>query len=249
MEQGQHQAQGLQRLFSSHRSPRIVSVLATPHASDSHEFVLGLADALVRSDQRVWLVESEVGKLSAKLGCRPLLPWQDGRPLDAQVVTAGRHGLLHAPGCMAGDAAIVAAIQACHNCDFLLFDGGRFSLAEAALEPATAQTIVILLDKEDAETAYALIKALKANLSPARVLLIGETADRLAQMVRQFMNEEAEYPKTGGNLSQISNKRQETSSNTLTFDPNLMWVVSRITKNDQPKVAHGGFGKSAKEVW
>jgi hypothetical protein len=245
---GQHQAQGLQRLFSN-RGPRLVSVLAAPSAPPSDEFVLALAAELARKGQRVWLVETEANKLSGRLGCRPLLRWQANRQLREQVISTGNYALLYAPGCPAGDKIFAGAAAACRDCDFLLFDAGRFSSTEALIDPATAQTLIVLLGKQDAETGYALFKALTASHSPAQLLLIGEVADQVAQAAKYFSNQNPESLQTAGTLSLIGNKTQETSSNTLTFAPNLTWVVSRITQNDQPKVAHGGIGKGAEEAY
>jgi hypothetical protein len=244
----QHQAQGLQRLFSGHSAPGLISVLAAPHAINSHDFSLSLADALAKRGQHVCLVDTGSGELFRSQGCRPLLAWQANRPLQDQIIRAGAHGLLYAPGCMAGDAAIAAA-TACRGCDFLLFDGGRFSLAQAPLEPATPQTLVVLLGRQDAEAGYALVKALQASHSPARVLLIGESADSVAQTARCFMDQNLESLKSAGDLYQIDNTDRKTSSNTLTIEPNLSSVVSRIMENDQPKVAHGGCGKGAEEIY
>lgn len=241
-----HQAQGLQQLFSGHAA-KAVSVLAAPSAPSSHDFVLGMAAELVRHGRRVRLIETGAGELSARLGCRPLLPWQAARPLEEQLISAGDYGLLHAPGRVAGDAALVAA--AGRNCDYLLFDGGRFSSAAAPLDPATAQTLVILLGQADAEAGYALIKGLKMAHADARVLLAGEAADSVARAAGHFMGETLEIALTGDDLCQIGNRKQETSSNTLTIEANLRWVVSRITENDQPKVAHGSCGKGAEEVY
>lgn len=241
-----HQAQGLQQLFSGHCA-RLVSVLAAPFAPHSHDFVLGLAAELTRRSRRVRLVEPGTGELSARLGCRPLLPWQPGRPLEEQVISAGNYDLLHAPGRLAGDAALVAA--AGRSCDYLLFDGGRFSPAAAPLDPATAQTLVILLGQADAEAGYALVKGLKMACSPARVLLAGEAAGAVARAAGRFMNQSLEIAHAANDLCQIGNRKQETSSNTLTVEANLRWVVSRITENDQPKVAYGSCGKGAEEVY
>jgi hypothetical protein len=243
----QHQAQGLQRLFSG-QAARLVSVLAGPSAPDTHTFVLNLAAALAERSQRVWLVETELGTLSDSLGCHPLLPWQASRSLEEQLIRADNCGLLHAPGCLAGDATFAGAVAACRDCDVVLFDGGRFSLAQAPLNPCTAQTLVVLLGRQDLEAGYALVKGLQAAHSPARLLLIGEAAELVAQAASHFMGSPVEGMKTGPGLCQIGNSWQETSSNTLTIGPNLIWVVSRITQNDQPKVAHGGCGEGAEEV-
>lgn len=236
--QSQHQAQGLQRLFSG-GAASLVSVLAGPGIADSDAFVLDLAAALVRRGQRVWLAETETGKLAGRLGCRPLLPWQASRSLEEQMISAGDYGLLRAPR-IAGDPAFAQAVAGCHGCDVVLFDGGPFSPTEAPLDPVAPQTLVALLGKEDAEAGYALAKALRR--SPARLLLLGEAAEAVAQAARYFMGENLECLKTGKDLCQIGNSRQETSSNTLTIAPNLTWVVSRIMQNDQSRVAHGGSG-------
>jgi len=242
----QHQAQGLQRLFSGNAA-RTVSVLAAPGAPPSHDFVLRMAAELASRGRRVRLVETGAGELSARLGCRPLLPWRANRSLEEQLIGAGDHELLHAPGCMAGDAALVAA--AGRNCDCLLFDGGRFSAVAAPLDPATAQTLVILLGQADAEAGYALVKGLGLSRSLARLLLAGEAAASVARAAGHFMGKAPEIRQAEDELCQIGNRRQETSSNTLTIEANLRWVVSRITENDQPRVAHGSCGKGAEEVY
>jgi hypothetical protein len=244
----QHQAQGLQRMFSG-RAVRMLSVLSGPSAPDSHGFVLALADELSRRNRPVWLVETDAGRISQQLGCRPLLPWRASQPLQQQVIRAGGYGLIHAPGIPAGDAALANAALESHGCDHLLFDGGRFSQAEAPLDPGTTQTLVVLLGKQDAEAGYALIKALEAAHSCVRVLLLGEVAERIAQTARRFLHRAVESRQARAEVCQIGNRRTETSSNTLTIESNLTWVVSRIMQNDQPKVAHGGSGKGAEEVY
>jgi hypothetical protein len=244
----QHQAEGLRQLFSG-RSADMISVLAGPSAPDSHDFVLALAAALARESRRVWLVETTAGKISEKLGCRPLLPWRASQPLRQQVIRAGAYGLIHAPGSVAGNAEVAAAAAESQGCDYLLIDGGRFSLREAPLDPAAEQTLIVLLGVEDAEAGYALVKGLKAERSLARVLLMGEAADSVAQTVSRYMEAGSGSRQTADGMCQIGNTRPETSSNTLTIAPNLTWVVSRITQKDQPKVAHGGSGKGAEEVY
>ena len=223
-----HQAQGLQQLFSG-PAMRTVSVIAGPSAQNSREFVLALTAELAGEDRRVWLVETVAGTISGKLGCRPLLPWRANQPLAQQVIRAGACGLIHAPGVVAGDAALARAAAAGRACDYLVFDGGRFSGGEAPLEPATAQTLVVLLGEGDAEAGYALAKALQASHSPARVLLAGDEADGVAQAARHFLKLAVESRQTAGALCQFGNTRPETSCNTLSFTSNLTWVVSRIT--------------------
>ena len=244
-----HQAQGLRRLFSS-RGTRVVSVLAGPTAADEGEFVQALANRLSREDGRpVWLVDAVAGRIADRLGCRPLLPWRADLPLSRQVIRAGACGLIYAPGVLAGDAALARAAGDSRACGFLLFDGGRFTTTGAPLDRFTPQTLVALLGKRDAEAGYALAKALAATPSPSRLLFLGETADRAAQAARHFLNQAAEGCQARAEVCQIDNRRPETSSNTLTIEPNLTWVVSRIMQNDQPKVAHGGCSNSAEEVY
>lgn len=243
-----HQALGLQQLFSG-RAARIVSVLAGPSAADGGEFALAMASRLARNAGPVWLVDNAAGGIAEKLGCRPLLPWRANLPLQQQVIGAGACGLIHAPGIEAGDAALSAAAVDSRGCGYLVFAGGRFSSEQAPLEPRTLQTLVILLGNRDAEAGYALVKALAAARSPARVLLLGEVAGRIAQAAGHFLGHALESRQTAGDVCQIGNRRPETSSNTLTIEPNLTWVVSRIMQNDQPKVAHGGSSKRAEEVY
>ncbi len=222
-----HQARGLQQLFSGHAA-RTVSVLSGPSAPDSREFVLALAAKLAGEARRVWLVETVAGAISEQLGCRPLLPWRAGQPLQQQVIRAGAYGLIHAPGIRGGDTALAGAATASRHCDYLVFDGGRFSTGEAPLDPAAPQTVVVLLGRQDAEAGYALLKALQLSQSPARVLLLGAAADAVAQTARHFLNRVVESRQTAGPVCQIGNRMAETSSNTLTFAPNLTWLVSRI---------------------
>ena len=243
-----HQAQGLQQLFSGHAA-HVVSVLAGPSAPASHEFALALAAELTGQAQRVWLVERDAAALSQALGCRPLLSWRASQPLGQQVIRAGAYGLIRAPGSMAGDPALASAARESRDCDCLLFDGGRFSPDEAALDPGSDQTLIVLLGNQDAEAGYALLKALKAANSPACVLLMGEAADSVSQTLEHFVAQAVESRQMAGGLCQIDNKVPETSSNTLTIASNLAWVVSKIMQNDQPKVAHGGCSNSAEEVY
>lgn len=243
----QHQAQGLQRQFAGHAAG-IVSVLAGPSALPSHEVVLALADELARNAQRVWLVGSAGSELAASAGCRPLLSWRTGRPAGEQLIKMGRYALLHAPHVLAGEKALVREVTAGRDCDCLLFDGGRFVPEHAPIEPSTLQTLVVLLGKDDAEPAYALIKALHLQRSPASVVLLGEAAFRVAQTATNFLGATLESQKSKAGLYQNGNKQPETSSITLSIAPNLAWVVSRIMQNDQHKVAHGGIGKGAEQI-
>jgi len=244
----QHQAQGLHRMFRAHAT-HLVSVLAAPSAPASNAFTLALAAELSRQGWRVWLVEREPGAISQALGCRPLLPWRASLPLVQQVILAGDYGLIHAPGGMAGDATLAAAARESRGCDFLLFDGGRFSQEEAPLDPRMAQSVIVLLGVHDAEAGYALVKALQAARSPARLVLMGDAAESISRTHAHFTKRPMDGSPTAGIVCQIGNTRPETSSDTLTIAPNLTSVVSRIMQNDQPKVAHGGSGKGAEEVY
>lgn len=242
-----HQARGLLRQFSP-RAARLVCVLSGPSAGNSSEFTLALAAELARAGRETWLVDTGLGELASRLGCRPLLPWRPERPLEIQPIRAGKNALLYAPGLLAGDARLARAAAACRACDCLLLDGGRFSPAQAPVDPDGAQTLVVLLGAGDAEAGYALVKALAGRHSPAQVLLVGEAAEAVAQAAERFLGQAANWPQCANALYQNGNKRPETSSDTLTFARNLIWVVSRILQNDQPKVAHGGCGKGAEEV-
>lgn len=242
-----HQALGLLRQFSP-RAARLVSVLSGPGGGDSSEFTLALAAELARAGREAWLVDTGLGELARRLGCRPLMSWRPEQSLEIQPIRAGKNALLYAPGLLAGDARLAQAAAACRACDCLLLDGGRFSTAQAPVDPAGAQTLVVLLGAGDAEAGYALVKALAGRHSPAQVLLAGEAAEAVAQAADRFLGQSAMRPEAGKVLYQNGNKRPETSSDTLTFARNLTWVVSRIQQNDQPKVAHGGFGKGAEEV-
>lgn len=243
----QHQALGLQRMFGG-ETARVVSVLGGPTAPDCGEFSQALAAELARQGSQVWLVES-AGDISHRLGCRPLLPWRAGLSLEQQVIDAGAYGLIHAPGVMAGEASLVRAAIESRGCDILLFAGGRISSSEAPLDPFTQQTLVLLLDKADAEAGYALLKALKNNEYSVHVILFGGCAEAVSHCALNFLGWLPGSRQGARALCQNGNMPPETSSNTLTIAPNLAWVVSRITQNDQPRVAHGGSGEGAEEVF
>lgn len=243
-----HQAGGLRRLFSG-EAMRIASVLAGPSAPPGQGFALALAAAWAKTERRVWLVTAGAGEVAQALGYLPLRPWHAGLPLAPQIIHAGAYGVIHAPGALAGEAALADAAAQSRACDCLLFAARRFSASEAPLAPSTAQTLIVLLGKRDAEAGYALVKGLAASRSPARVLLLGEVAARVAQAARQFLNLELEARPMAAEVCQIGNRPAETSSNTLSVESNLTWVVSRIMQNDQPKVGYGGGSKRAEEVY
>lgn len=240
-----HQARGLQQLFAD-RALRVASVLAGPNAPDGLELVLRLAADLNRAGWRVWLVDD--GRIARRLGCRPLLPWRPGQPPARSLVRAGAHALIHAPGVPAGDAALTAAVAASRACDVLLFDGGRFDPDAAPLDAAGAQTLALLLGEGDAAAAYALLKGLKIQDSPARVLLLGAAAHAVSETARRFFGWAPENHDLAGDLWHIGNKRIETSSKTLTIASNSAWLVSRITQNIQAGMEYGGSGEGAEEV-
>ena len=241
------QARGLQQMFSG-RAVSVVSVVSGPSAPDSHPFVLALARELSRDGGRVWLAASSAA-IARELGCRPLLPWRAGLPLAPQIISTGQgYGLIHAPQGMAGDTALSGAVNDARSCDFLLFDGGRFSLGEAPIDAAANQVLVILLGCQDGESGYALVKALRQSQSPARVLLVGEAADSIGQTAAQFLGWRVESRQVEAGLCQIGNKSPVTSSNTLSAMTNLRWVLSRISQNYHSRAAHGGGSEGAKKV-
>lgn len=238
----------MQRLFSG-ETPSVASVLAGPTAPGSRGFAQALAAELARHEKRVWLAAANVDRISQTLGYRPLLSWRTSLPLVQQVIEAGAYGVIPVPGMLSGEAALVDAVMESRGCDCLLFDDRSFTVNEAPVVPGTAQTLIILLGKYDAEAGYALIKGLALVHSPARILLLGEKAELLAEAARQFLAMDVEHRQMAADVCQIDNRKAETSSNTLSVDPNLTWVVSRIMQNDQPKVANGGCSKRAEEVY
>lgn len=244
-----HQAAGLTRLFSGlPTSVNTVSVLSAPHGADSSGLVLDLADALSANHERVCVVQTGFSKLSVEMGCRPMRGWQRDRLLDEQIIHASGYHLLHAPDSMAGDAEIIEAVSACGSYDFLLFDGGRFTRDEAQINPQAAQILVILMGRQDVETVYALHKGLHLMHSPAEMLLLGEESDRIAQLLCRSQNQRPDTCKMSLGVYRNSNNQTETSSNTLTINPNLSWIVSRIRLKNHKRVANGGIGKSSEEV-
>lgn len=249
MQESGNQATGLARLFSGlPASINTTSVLSAPHGGDTSKLVLGLADALSAHHGRVCLVQARYSKLSAALGCRPIHSWQCDRLLDDQIIHVSGYHLLHAPDCMAGDAEIVGAVAKCGRYDFLLFDGGRFTRDEAQINPQAPQMLAILMGKQDVETVYALHKGLCLARSPAELLLLGEEGEQVAQLSQRLPDARLGNCKISTNLYRNGNNQIETSSDTLTINPNLSWIVSRIQSKNYKRVANGGVGKSPEEI-
>ena len=249
MQKMANQATGLARLFSGlPASVNTTSVLSAPHGGDSSKLVLGLADALSAHHGRVCLVQARYSKLSVALGCRPMHSWQCDRLLDEQIIHVSGYHLLHAPDCMAGDAEIIGAVAKCGRYDFLLFDGGRFTRDEAQVNPQAQQTLVILMGRQDVETVYALFKGLCLESSPTEMLLLGEGGEHLTQLSQRLPDTRLGNCKISTNLYRNGNNQTETSSNTLTINPNLSWIVSRIQSKNDKRMANGGVGKSSEEI-
>lgn len=248
MPESGNQATGLARLFSgSSVTVNTTSVLSAPHGGDSAALVLALADALSAQHGRVCLVQARYSKLSVALGCRPMHGWQSDRLLDEQIIHVGGYHLLHAPDCMAGDAEIIGAAAKCGRYDFLLFDGGRFTRDEVQINPQAQQILVILMGVQDVETIYALHKGLCLAHSPTELLLLGERAEQLSQLLQHQPDTELGNVKIVTNLYQNDNNQIVTSSNTLTISSNLSWIVSRIQSNNYKRMTNGGVGKSSEE--
>ncbi len=249
MPESGNQATGLARLFSGlPTSINTTSVLSAPHGGDGSELVLGLADALSAHHGRVCLVQARYSRLSAALGCRPMHGWQCERLLDEQIIHISGYHLLHAPDCMAGDAGIIAAVAKCGSYDFLLFDGGRFTRDAAQINPQAPQMLAILMAKQDMESVYALYKGLYLARSPAEVLLLGEGGEQVAQLSRRWPDTRLGNCKISTNLYRNGNNQIETSSDTLTINPNLSWIVSKIQSKNDKRMANGGAGKSSEEI-
>lgn len=243
------QAAGLAKLFAGTSSAiNTVSVLSAPGGADSHKWALALADALTACNEKVCLVQAHHSTLSVTMGYRPMRRWQMERTLDSQLLHAGAYPLLYAPDSMAGDAKIIDAVAKNGRHDFLLFDGGRFSRSEAQINPHAVQTLVVLTGEQDVETAYALCKGLDFLGSPAELFFVGGACRQLAQLISRWQEQNLGECKIQVHLCRNNNNQPETSSDTLTINPNLSWIVSRIRTKNHKRVANGGVGKGAQQI-
>lgn len=163
------------------------------------------------------------------MGYRPLFRWDAARPLIQQLTAVDGHQLLFAPGCRAGDRAIVqAAADLKLGIDLVLFAGSRFTHEEAALETAAGQTLVLLLDEAHVDAAYALVKGIQESPAAIDILLAGAGGDRVAQAAQRFLKMTISSAAEADAVWHIRHAGTSTSSNTLSGCPELPRYVARI---------------------
>jgi hypothetical protein len=220
-----HQAQGLRRLFSHSTAPATISILSACGSQARESFSADLARALSGNGRRVLRVESRLPSMEY----RPLFRWDATRPLMQQVTAVDGHELLFAPGCTAGDRAIVqAAADLKEGIDLVLFGGSRYTHQEAALETAAGQTLVLLLADAHANAAYALVKGVSELPAAMDILLAGAGGDRIAQAAERFLKMTISSAAESDAVWHIRHAGTSTSSNTLSGCPELPRYVARI---------------------
>lgn len=176
------QAAGLRSKRGLSVVPRVVSLFGTPA-----DFAPRLAQALMATDQKVLLVDSQ-GQHARSTRTQYIFGWQQ-QLAQHRLQTLWVNGVevMHAPGAQAGDAMIVRAGSNYHA---LLFDGYALH-TEIPLESGTRQILLIALDAHpDAlSQAYALIKTLHQVQLDWQVILLGDAAhaDRVMAAVGYFL--------------------------------------------------------------
>jgi len=161
--------------------PRAITLLDTPA-----EVALGLAQGFIAGEQKVLLIDS-LGRHSQTRNTHFLFGWQQqlNQP-RLHTWSVGGVEVLHAPGALAGDPAI---IQASANYHAVIFDGYTLQ-ADVALAPRPQQLLVALDARADMLAhVYALIKTLHQRKFEWRMITIGEAAhaERVMAAVAYFL--------------------------------------------------------------
>lgn len=173
------QAAGL-RNRQRRADPRAITLIDTPA-----DIALRLAQALIASGQKVLLIDSR-GRHTATHNTHFLFGWQQQLAQQGlQTWPVAGVDVLHAPGAMAGDPAIMQASAHYHA---VIFDGYKLQ-SEMAFAMHRQQLVVALAQADTLERAYALIKTLHQRQLTWRVKLIGEMvlAGRLIAAVAHFL--------------------------------------------------------------
>lgn len=221
----EHQASGLVRLRERGALLPVVSVLSAAGARKWQAVGGALAGELRRAGARLLRVEPTL----AAGACRPLFAWDPQRPLRQQVMLTAGEMRLYAPNSAGGDARLVAAAADLRaEIDWLIFIGLHYTREAAALDPATPQHTVVLIDAGDEEAAYALVKAAAGQSGGIAWILAGVGAQRVAHAAARFLGLRVARADAGEEVWHACDARMQTSCNTLSGYPSLSWHVARI---------------------
>lgn len=225
MRGGDHQARGLLRLREGGLLPAVVSVLSAAGAHAWQQAGEALANELVGAGARLLRIDSQ---LVSEI-CRPLFAWDPQRPLRQQLMAKSGEMRVYAPNRAGGDAALVAAAADLRaEVDCLVFTGLEYTREAAAIDPATAQWGVVLIDKGDEEAAYALVKAAVRQSGATAWILAGAGAQRVALAAARFLGLRVARADAGEEVWHACDARVQTSCNTLSGCPDLPRHVARI---------------------
>ena len=162
-------------------STRAITLIDTPA-----DVALRLAQALLATEQHVLLIDS-LGRHTQTRNTHFLFGWQQQlNQQRLQTWSVAGVDVLHAPGALAGDTAIV---QAATNYQMVLFDGYKLG-SDIALALHSQQLLVALDARaEGLAYAYALIKTLHQHKLDWQVILIGDAApsERIKTAVANFL--------------------------------------------------------------
>jgi hypothetical protein len=212
--------------------PVVVSVFAPSESKAFDDFSERLARV---SNQHGWHV-LQVTPHAASLGFRPLFRWEASKPLMQQTTEADGHAMLFAPGCLAGEGAIVqATADSGKGLNLVLFGDFRYSPEEAALDETTSQTLILLVDEGSSEACHAFVKAVNGLPVAMDILLAGAGASRVAQAVQRFLKLPVSVVEETGPVWLIRHATAQTSSNTLSGCPDLPRYVARILNRRGPE--------------
>lgn len=159
---------------------------ATTLINTPSDIALRLGQTLLATGHKTLLIDS-IGRHTATHNTHYLFGWQQQLAQQRlQTWPVSGVDVLHAPGALAGDPAIVLASAQYH---VVLFDGYKLD-SDIALAPHP-QLLLIALDAQ-ADTlahAYALIKTLHQRKLDWQVILIGDAApsERIKTAVANFL--------------------------------------------------------------
>jgi len=212
--------------------PAVVSVFVPSESKAFDDFPASLAQV---SNQHGWHV-LQVTPCATSLGFRPLFQWEAAKPLMQQTSKIDGRTMLFAPGCLAGEGAIVqAAADSGEGLNLVLFGGFRYSPEEAALDGTTSQSLILLVDEGSSEACHAFVKAVSGLPVAMDILLAGAGASRVAQAVQRFLKLPISSAEVADQVWLIRHAAAQTSSNTLSGCPDLPRYVARILNRRGPE--------------
>lgn len=134
--------------------------------------------------------------------------------------------MLLAPGGKAGDREITEAAKG--EFDIVIYAGQYWQKAEVMIDADMVQSIVLWVDDNHEQAAFAVLKALQEASAPQEYLLVAEGAEQVAQAASKFLKMPFLVADTHDKVWHNCHGRSETSSDTLSLTPDLVRYVARI---------------------